>query len=132
VFLTHPKGVLFWHSKAEQHASDQSDHPESEGLTPVVLRVPKNDVRKPKEDEIGTKDAGYVPAVKTSKKVAATNLEVFHKGKWKPVEHHWRINPLRSYRKEPGEEGEKDLYYPKEHHENPLHPQPEHLGLKYW
>ena len=56
IFLTSPDGVSFWYSNSEEAMIHVSDDPQSEGYTPVVLRVPKPG-RGCEQDELGSDDA---------------------------------------------------------------------------
>jgi hypothetical protein len=84
VFLTERDGVFFWASKAEEHAQHNSDHPMSDGLAPVVLRVRGVKRKCLVVDELGTRDA-LADAWISACPIAPERLDVWTGSEWVPI-----------------------------------------------
>lgn len=88
IFLTDAGGVHFWASRAEDFAQDRSEDLLSDGLVPVLLRMPEAAARNCEDDEIGSDDSNH-DAYKCRSSIAPRQLEVWvgidDEGKWRPL-----------------------------------------------
>lgn len=146
LFLTGPGGVIFWHSRLEQHADSASDTPYEDGLTAVVLRL-VSDPDDLEDDEIGSRDA-CGDAYYTRQTIPPDEIEVWAgKHGWIPIEEWDTIDPAQAWTFEENPDVDWDdpdldtedsdlfdedgnprmLAWHKENHENPLYPPDEAL-----